>query len=140
MGRTLAHLARPRAAVMLSLALLVVALLCGLAMQWRLERKENEIARAITGGEPTRAPMLLRRYGCAGCHTIPGIDGADGQVASSLAQLRQRVFIGGVARNTPKNLVRWIVDPHGLSPQSAMPATGITEAEARDVAAYLYAH
>ena len=50
-----------------------------------------------------------------------------------------RVYIGGVATNSPDHLIQWIVDPQQFSPRSAMPATGISEAEARDVAAYLYA-
>ena len=33
----------------------------------------------------------------------------------------------------------WIVDPRKVDPKSAMPATGITPEDARDVAAYLYA-
>lgn len=106
----------------------------------RSERQQNEsIARAMTGGDPARAPALIRRYGCGGCHTIPGIPGADGKVGASLADLRSRVYIAGVAANAPDNLIRWIVNPQALSPRTAMPATGITEAEARDVAAYLYA-
>jgi len=106
----------------------------------RSERRQNEsIARAMTGGDPARAPALIRRYGCAGCHTIPGIPGGDGKVGASLADLRSRVYIAGVAANAPDNLIRWIVSPQALSPRTAMPATGITEAEARDVAAYLYA-
>ncbi|MGY4382706.1 cytochrome c1 [Bradyrhizobium sp. i1.3.6] len=32
-----------------------------------------------------------------------------------------------------------IVAPQTFSPRTAMPATGITESEARDIAAYLYA-
>jgi cytochrome c1 len=36
--------------------------------------------------------------------------------------------------------VSWIVDPRALSPRTAMPVTGIGEAEAREVAAYLYNH
>jgi cytochrome c1 len=43
-----------------------------------------------------------------------------------------------VVPNSPENLVRWIVAPQIFSPRSAMPATGISEAEARDVATYLY--
>ncbi|WP_448031353.1 c-type cytochrome [Bradyrhizobium liaoningense] len=106
----------------------------------RNERRQNEsIARAMTGGDPSRAPALIRRYGCAGCHTIPGIPGSDGQVGASLSDLRTRVYIAGVATNAPDNLVQWIVTPQAFSPRTAMPATGITEAEARDVAAYLYA-
>ena len=81
----------------------------------------------------------MRRYGCAGCHTIPGIPGGDGQVGGSLAGLSHRVYIAGVVTNSPDNLVGWIVAPQAFSPRTAMPATGISEAEARDVAAYLYA-
>jgi cytochrome c1 len=55
-----------------------------------------------------------------------------------LADIGHRVYVGGVISNTPDNLVQWIVSPQSLSPQSAMPATGITEAEARDVATFLY--
>jgi cytochrome c len=106
----------------------------------RSERQQNErVARAMTGGDPSRAPALIRRYGCAGCHTIPGIPGGDGQVGASLADLRSRVYIAGIAANTPDNLVQWIVTPQTYSPRTAMPRTGITESEARDVAAYLYA-
>ena len=92
----------------------------------------------MTGGDIARAPDLIRRYGCAGCHTIPGIPGGDGKVGGPLQDIRQRVYVGGVVTNSPDNLVRWIVSPQTFSPRSAMPATGITEAEARDVAAYLY--
>ena len=105
-----------------------------------MQRRQDEaLARAITGGEPDRAPALMIRYGCGGCHAIPGVPGADGRVAAPLGGLRERVYVGGVARNTADNLVAWIVDPRAMSPRTAMPATGITPAEARDVAAYLYA-
>lgn len=48
-----------------------------------------------------------------------------------------RVYLAGVLPNTPENLVRWIYDPRGVSPRSAMPNTGVSEAEAREIAAYL---
>src|SRR4051812_43510197 len=70
--------------------------------------------------------------------TCPGPDSADGQVGGSLAGIRHRVYVGGVVTNTPENLIQWLVSPQKFSPRSAMPATGITEAEARDVAAFLY--
>jgi cytochrome c1 len=120
------------------LGLLAAALLGGSWWSLRQPGEDERVARAITGGEPARAPALLRRYGCAGCHTIPGVPGADGKVAAPLARLRARVYIGGVVPNTAENLVAWLRDPRALSPRTAMPATGITEAEARDVAAYLY--
>jgi cytochrome c2 len=117
---------------------LAVALAAGWA--WPSQEQSASIARAITGGDASQAPAVLRRYGCAACHTIPGIAGADGQVGPALSGIVHRVYIGGVAPNTPENLVRWIVSPQSLSPGSAMPPSGISEAEARDVAAYLYAH
>jgi cytochrome c2 len=100
--------------------------------------QRNAIARALTGGDPAVGPALIRRYGCGGCHTVSGVAGADGKVAAPLDHLRQRVFIGGVVRNTPDNLVHWIVSPRRFSPRTAMPETGISEAEARDIAAFLY--
>ena len=41
-------------------------------------------------------------------------------------------------RNSPANLVRWIRDPQGVVPGNAMPNMGVSDAEARDIAAYLY--
>lgn len=112
----------------------------GWAVKYAQTRAETEaVAVALTAGEPSRAPDLLTRFGCAGCHTIPGAPGADGVVGPPLSQLRARVFIGGTLRNTADNLIGFIVDPQGFAPRSAMPRTGITQAQARDVAAFLYA-
>ncbi|MBB3593094.1 mono/diheme cytochrome c family protein [Rhizobium sp. BK529] len=105
----------------------------------RDKEKRQAVAIAMTSGDPSRAPAIFRRYGCGGCHVIPGIPGADGKVGGPLIDLRQRLYIGGVASNTSENLVQWIVFPQRFSANSGMPATGISEAEARDLAAYLYA-
>jgi len=122
---------------------LSMAVLLGLGVggrAWQAREERVAVAKALTGGgEPNRAAWLLTRYGCGGCHTISGVPGADGQVAPPLNGLVQRVYIGGIARNTPENLVAWIVNPQQFSPHSAMPPTGIGPEDARDVAAYLYA-
>jgi len=110
------------------------------ALAWSSQQQTEEIARAMTGGDPTHAPELFRRYGCTGCHTISGIPGADGQVGPPLSDLVHRVYIGGVATNSADHLVQWITSPQSLSPQTVMPPSGISEAEARDIAAYLYSH
>lgn len=130
---------RLRWAVLLSL-LLAAAATGATGLAWTSRRQTESIARAMTGGDPSRAPALLRRYGCSGCHAIPGIPGADGQTGPALGGLRHRVYIAGVTTNTADNLVRWIVAPRTFSENTAMPAAGISEAEARDIAAYLYAH
>jgi cytochrome c2 len=107
---------------------------------WMAASQSDAIARALTGGDPAHASLLVTRYGCAGCHTIPGLPAADGEVGPPLGGLRQRVFIAGVLPNTADNLINWIVGPRAYSPGSAMPVTGISKAEARDIAAWLYAH
>jgi mono/diheme cytochrome c family protein len=122
----------------LGAALLIVGSVTAAAINWRVQYQSETMATAMAGGDPARAPALIRRYGCAGCHTIPGIPGGDGQVGGPLADIRHRVYVGGVITNSPDNLVHWIVSPQTFSPRSAMPATGISEAEARDVATYLY--
>jgi predicted ribosomally synthesized peptide with SipW-like signal peptide len=122
-----------------SAALACAIIAAATAAAWSSRQQTERVARTITGGDPARAPEIMRRYGCGGCHTIAGVAGADGQVGPSLSGLIHRVYVGGVAINSPDHLVQWIVDPQTISPHSAMPATGISEAEARDVAAYLYA-
>ncbi|MGO4835141.1 cytochrome c family protein, partial [Rhizobiaceae sp. 2RAB30] len=69
----------------------------------------------------------------------PGIPGADGQVGAPLTEYSKRVYIAGMLENRPDNLVAWIVSPQSFSQQTAMPDTGVSKQEARDVAAYLYA-
>ena len=109
------------------------------ALKIERRRERIELARNLTGGDPARAPKLMIAYGCASCHEIPGLAGPSGRVGPPLRTISERVYIGGVATNTPENLVGWIANPKALNPKTAMPITGISEAEARDVAAFLYA-
>ncbi len=125
-------------AAALLLASLVVALAALGWRSWQSEAQAAAVATALTRGDPSRAPALITKYGCGGCHTIPGAPGADGKVAGPLGGMRARVYVGGVARHDADTLIRWIVAPQSISPRSAMPVTGISEAEARDVAAFLY--
>ncbi|PTM97323.1 cytochrome c2 [Mycoplana dimorpha] len=123
--------------VLIGVASMLVAVIVYSAKE---RSKHQAMAMAMTGGDPALAPPIFRRYGCGGCHTIPGIPGADGKVGPPLQGLSQRVYIGGVANNSAENLVAWIVMPQQFSPNCAMPATGVSAAEARHLAAYLYAH
>jgi cytochrome c len=95
-------------------------------------------AAAITGGDPARGPEIMRKYGCQTCHTIPGVDGANGLVGPPLAGIASRSYIGGVLPNAPDNMLRWIRDPKAVDPLTAMPNTGVTPSDARHIAAYLY--
>ena len=120
-------------------ALIIAAVAAHLYHQTRIDREQRQAAIAATGGDPDRAPALIKRYGCSGCHTLPGASEPAGQVGPDLTQLARRVYVAGVVTNTPDNLVAFIVDPRSIDPKSAMPRTGISPAEARDIAAYLYA-
>lgn len=95
-------------------------------------------AWSVVGGDAKRGPALIVAYGCAACHTVPGVSGAHGNVGPPLTRFGDRTYIAGMLRNTPSNLVRWIRDPQGVAPGNAMPNTGVTEAQARDIASYLY--
>jgi cytochrome c2 len=92
----------------------------------------------LTGGNPRVGQQLIARYGCAACHQIKGIAHADSKVGPSLEEIRDSGYVGGVLPNSGGNLMKWIMHPRAVSPNTAMPELGVTEREARDMAAYLY--
>jgi cytochrome c1 len=91
--------------------------------------------RGVGNLEAGRA--ALAAHDCGVCHRIPGVRGARGLVGPPLDRFGRNVYIAGRFPNTPEMLVRWIVNPPALEPLSAMPAVGVDEADARDIAAYL---
>ena len=118
-------------------ALLAAPLALGGCRVFRSE-DASEAATALTGGDPARGPLLMRKYGCQTCHTIPGVDGADALVGPPLVHMAARSYIGGVLTNSPENMIRWIRDPKAVDSLTAMPNVGVTASDARHIAAYLY--
>ena len=94
---------------------------------------ENE-----TGGNAGVGQHLIYSYGCGSCHTIPGVAEAKGTVGPPLQALASRIYIAGSLVNTPENLFRWVAKPQEINPGTAMPDLGVTDRQARDIAAYLY--
>ena len=92
----------------------------------------------VEGGDPARGRDLLASYGCTGCHTIPGIRGADATVGPPLTDWADRWYIAGLLINEPDELMHWIQDPQSIKPGVVMPNMGVTTEDARDIAAYLY--
>ncbi len=86
------------------------------------------------------APDLMIRYGCPTCHVIPHVPGAVGKVGPSLESVWQRSYVAGSISNTPGNLVQWIMHPQHFQPGTAMPEMGVTERDARRIAAFLDAN
>ena len=92
----------------------------------------------LTAGNARQGRELIQHYGCGSCHLIAGVPGANATIGPPLGNLAHRVYVAGRLANTPQNVVRWIRDPRAIDPQTAMPAVGLDEALARDIAAYLY--
>jgi cytochrome c len=107
---------------------------CGL----RRDRLSYAEAAQLTGGDPAAGREKARDYGCGACHSIPGVPAADGLVGPPLVGIAKRMYVGGVLTNTPDHVVRWIMDPLAADSSTAMPNVGVSEEDARDIAAYLY--
>ena len=117
--------------------LLLVAVLAGVANAGCGNNYE-QVAREITGGEPTRGPQAIRKYGCDTCHVIPGVLTADATVGPPLTQIAQRAYLAGRIDNTPENMIKWIRHPHSVDEKTLMPEMGVSVQDGRDIAAYLY--
>ena len=89
-------------------------------------------------GDEKRGASDITKYGCGACHTIPGISGAHGKVGPSLQGIASRLYVAGDLPNQAGNLMRWIENPHGVNPKTAMPNVGVTPRDAADISAYLY--
>lgn len=97
--------------------------------------QKNGVARI---GNAKRGVALIRDAGCGSCHTIPGVPDAQGMVGPPLNRIARRIYIAGMLRNTPDNMIAWLRDPQRVVPGNVMPDMGLSDEQARDVAAYLY--
>lgn len=98
----------------------------------------GRVGQQSTGGNVKIGEHLIYAYGCGSCHVIPGVAGANGTVGPTLRGFGARYYVAGSLVNTPDNLARWIAQPQEVDPGNAMPDLGVTEHQARDIAAYLY--
>ena len=81
---------------------------------------------------------VVERVGCTSCHAFPDIGWPRGAVGPDLSRFATQTLIAGRLPNRPDQLAAFVRDAPATLPGSAMPAMPIDEAEARDVAAYLY--
>ena len=126
---------RVRLCAVLSMALLLGA---ALALVSCIGGNEARAYYVNPGGDETRGKNVIGLKGCGSCHEIPGINGAQGLVGPPLIHWSRRTYVAGEVANQPQNLVKWLMSPQSIEPQTAMPNVGLTEQEARDAAAYLY--
>lgn len=111
----------------------------GMALDDRYEAHDlRKRAEAITGGDSTRGRALFSAYGCGSCHALQGVPQAHGLVGPPLDGIATRAVIAGKLGNRPANLEQWLIDPQAVTPGTAMPRLGVSRADARDLAAFLY--
>jgi cytochrome c2 len=117
------------------LTLLLFALLAG-ACAGQVNGPPSE--RSVPQGDAGQGKDLIVQYGCGACHTISGVLGAHAQVGPPLTNYYERDYVAGLLPNTWENLTKWIEDPQHIKPGTAMPNLGVSDPEARHIAAYLY--
>lgn len=118
------------------LALAQWAVLAALALAGCLAIPQARPA-TVRSGNPEQGRAALVDYGCIACHRIPGVPNADALVGPPLDAFGERSYIAGSLPNNQDNLVRWITDPQGVEPGTAMPDLDVTSDDANDIAAYL---
>ena len=97
-----------------------------------------DLPRPIVQGDAERGLAIIDEVGCASCHKIPGVAWPEGRAAGDLTGFGARPLIAGRLPNQPDVLVRWLIDAPSLDPGTGMPPMPLDQAQARDVAAYLY--
>ncbi|HWG76583.1 MAG TPA: cytochrome c oxidase assembly protein [Steroidobacteraceae bacterium] len=136
--------AKPIAGRAASMALLICG--CGLLLlslsgcgsSQAAANAANDPVAASDIGNPQRGADLIRAAGCGACHVVPGINDASGLVGPPLTQMARRIYIAGLLRNTPENMIEWLRSPQSVLPGNAMPDSGLSDDQARDITAYLY--
>jgi len=96
-------------------------------------------------GDPAKGRVLLDTRGCGMCHRMSGVPALKSSVpraAMAAAQLRDGMLLAPDLAHTRKRfqrarLVQWLMDPKSLKRDALMPKEGLSEDEARHVAAYL---
>jgi cytochrome c2 len=105
---------------------------------WGMHRYPTHPVWHLADANPERGRALIRGHGCGACHVVPGIPGAMGRVGPRLDRVKEQIYVAGVLPHNPENLTFWIANPKQADPLTAMPDLKVDEAEARDIAAYLY--
>jgi cytochrome c oxidase subunit 2 len=87
----------------------------------------------------SRGEQVFQQNTCVACHTIRGLNGANGTVGPDLTHLGSRATLGaGVVDNTPDNLQAWISNAQAIKPGVLMPAfSSLSPADLQAVTDYL---
>ncbi len=86
----------------------------------------------------SRGLAAIEKAGCGSCHAIPGVEWPKGRLGPSLAGFDDVGLIAGELPNQPGLLAAFIRNAPAIKPGSTMPPMPVTDAEAQDIASYLY--
>jgi cytochrome c2 len=89
------------------------------------------------GGNPKHGSQAIQKYGCIACHTVDGIS-SRAVVGPPLTRMASRGYLAGNMENNAANMIRFIQHPRQVHNDTAMPEMGLSDTDARDIAAYLY--
>ncbi len=108
-----------------------------------VEAQRRPAVKPASGAAAEGYEIFAGEGGCISCHTVVGIEGAQGRVGPNLTHLKSRkTFAGAVFDNTAKNLTRWVKDPPAMKPMRpdkgiGMPDQGLSDKAVERVVAYL---
>lgn len=116
----------------------LIAFVCALSFVACKPSSETRLwASNATGGNPDHGKAAILKYGCTACHTIDGVS-SEAVVGPPLTRMASRSYLAGNLENSASNMVRFIEHPREVHNDTAMPEMGVTDQDARDIAAYLY--
>ena len=101
-------------------------------------KADKRWASESTGGDPEHGQAALQKYGCIACHTIDGVRESQAMVGPPLTRMASRNYLAGNMQNNATNLIHFIQHPREVHNDTAMPEMGVTDEDARNIAAYLY--
>lgn len=109
------------------------------------EGQADDSATALAGADPARGRELMDVKGCGLCHRMSGVAPLQaGLLPTGVtpADMPRAVRLAPDLRFArdrwrASSLVRWLLDPQAVKPDSPMPKMGLKDDEARAVAAYL---
>jgi len=121
-------------------AFLLLGFITGCSAEKPAEKVPSAAAvPASIAGNAVNGKRLIDQYACVSCHKISGFDGPQGSMGPSLEAFATRKVIAGSIPNQPDTVAAYLQNPQAVDPQNQMPSLGISESEARDITAYLFA-
>jgi cytochrome c2 len=107
-----------------------------------MKGETNRHADEPADGDLEAGRKLLEKNGCGSCHRFTGVATLPDAPQSKGRETRVAVMLAPDLRWARKRLdrttlVKWLLDPQSVKKGTPMPQTPMSEAEARDIAAYI---